>query len=315
MERSRIAVVIPLYNGSRYIRQAIDSVLRQTRRPDRIVVVNDGSSDDGADVIATSYPQHAVEIIHTENGGQSRARNIGVQAAAGCGRIAFLDQDDVWYPEHLAVLEQVFLEAGTERLAYAYSNLDQIDEKGWRLHQSVLDLVAGPRQKTKLHELIGYDVFVLPSASLVDRAAFLTVGGFDEQLSGYEDDDLFLRLFLAGFDHAYVPTPLSQWRIYEESSSRSPRMRKSRMIYAQKLLGMFPKEVAAGLDYPADVVWPRFSRILRNEMKRALRANDRSAFHALVGDFVHLAKAANCYSLRSRMMVGKYRLRAMLGVA
>ena len=177
MNRHRIAAVIPLYNGSRYIRHAIDSVLQQTRRPDRIVVVDDGSCDDGAEIIATTYAQHGVEVIHTDNGGQSRARNTGVRVASDCDFVAFLDQDDIWYPEHLELLERAYLDAHSERLAYVYSNLDQIDVAGRRIHQSVLDLVAGPRQKTKIHELIGLDVFVLPSASLLVRSAFLSVGG------------------------------------------------------------------------------------------------------------------------------------------
>lgn len=315
MDRHRIAAVIPLYNGSRYIRHAIDSVLQQTRRPDRIVVVDDGSCDDGAEIIATTYAQHGVEVIHTDNGGQSRARNTGVRVASDCDLVAFLDQDDVWYPEHLELLERAYLEAHSERLAYVYSNLDQIDVAGRRIHQSVLDLVAGPRQKTKIHELIGLDVFVLPSASLLVRSAFLSVGGFDEQLSGYEDDDLFVRLFLAGFDHVYVPTSLSKWRIYNESCSRSPRMRRSRLRYALKLIEMFPKERPVGLDFPAQLVWPRFARTLRLEMKRAIRARDREAFVALADDYVRIARAANCFDVPSWLEVTKYRFKSLLRAA
>jgi len=311
----RIATVIPLYNGQNYVLQAIESVLGQTRQSDRVVIVDDGSSDDGADAIARAFPQHGVEVIRTDNGGQSRARNIGVRAASDCDLIAFLDQDDAWYPEHLEVLEGVFLASRMSRLAYVYSNLDQIDRTGRRIYQSVLDLVAGPRQKTKIHELIGLDVFVLPSASLVDRTAFLSVGGFDEQLSGYEDDDLFLRLFLAGFEHAYVATPLSQWRIYGESCSQSPRMRKSRLLYAMKLIEMFPRDEAAGVDFPRDIVWPRFARTLLSEMKRAMRANNQTACAALANDFIQIARAANGYDLMARLRLAKYRVKGMLRAA
>ena len=315
MQQRRIATVIPLYNGSRYIRQAVDSVLRQTRRSDRLVVVNDGSADDGVAVVAAAFPGDALEIIHTDNGGQSRARNIGVGAVTDCDLVAFLDQDDIWYPEHLEVLERAFLESASPRLAYAYSNLDQIDLAGRRIHQSVLDLVGGPRQKTKLHELIGMDVFVLPSASLIRRDAFVTVGGFDERLSGYEDDDLFLRLFLAGFDHAYVPASLSQWRIFSESCSQSPRMRRSRLRYALKLIGMFPKDQNSASDLPRDIVWPRFSRTLLDEMKLALRRDDTVALGELANDFVEIAKAAGSYDLQTRLTVGKVRAKAMLRAA
>ncbi|MEX0670550.1 MAG: glycosyltransferase family A protein [Pirellulales bacterium] len=315
MKHLRIATVIPLYNGRNYIEQAIESVLGQTRQSDRVVVVDDGSSDDGAELVVRAFEQHGVELIRTDNGGQSRARNIGVRAASTCDLVAFLDQDDVWYPEHLEVLEGVFLTPGARRLAYVYSNLDQIDLAGRRIHQSILDLISGPRQKTKLHELIGFDLFVLPSASLVDRSAFLSVEGFDERLSGYEDDDLFVRLFIAGFNHAYVATPLSQWRIFGESCSQSPRMRKSRLHYAMKLIGMFPRDETAGLDYPRNVIWPRFARTLLLEMKRARRTNNRTACDALADDFVQIAKAVNGYGPTARLRLAKHRVKSMLRAA
>lgn len=92
MERRRIATVIPPYNGRKYIHQAIESVLRQTRKSDRIVVVNDGSSDDGAEVASRDFPADSCEIIHTANGGQSSAGNIGVKGASGCHLVAFPTQ-------------------------------------------------------------------------------------------------------------------------------------------------------------------------------------------------------------------------------
>lgn len=315
VSRHRIATVVPLHNGSDFVVEALESVFGQTRQSDRVVVVDDGSSDDGVDAIARAFPQHGIEVLQTVNGGQSRARNLGVQAASDCDLIAFLDQDDAWYPEHLEVLEGVFLKSSLRRLAYVYSNLDQIDREGRRIHQSLLDLIDGPRQKTKIYDLIGLDVFVLPSASLVDRTAFLSVGGFDEQLSGYEDDDLFVRLFLAGFDHAYVATPLSQWRIYGDSCSQSPRMRISRLRYAMKLIGMFPKDPAGGLDFPRDVVWPRFSKTLRQEIKRMMMAGNRRGCNELADDLICIAKATNRYDVKTWLKVANYRIRALLSAA
>ena len=79
-------------------------------------------------------------------------------------------------------------------------------------------------------------MFVLPTASIISRVAFEALGGFDESLSGYEDDDLFLRMFRAGYDHVYVDQALARWRIFSTSSTYSKRMASSRMTFANKLL-------------------------------------------------------------------------------
>ena len=101
-------------------------------------------------------------------------------------------------------------------------------------------------------------MFVLPSASLISRKAFQAVGGFDESLSGYEDDDLFLRLFRAGYDNAFIDSALSRWRIYPTSTSYSPRMVASRMTFARKLLGDFAEDIGIRRDDYYDAITSRF---------------------------------------------------------
>ncbi len=102
------------------------------------------------------------------------------------------------------------------------------------------------------------NLYILPSASLIRREAFEAVGGFDERLCGYEDDDLFLRLFQDGYHHRYLNKPVSQWRIYSESTSYgNPRFRRSRMAYARKLIGMFPDEKERNCYYVRALILPR----------------------------------------------------------
>ncbi|MBE0534885.1 MAG: glycosyltransferase family 2 protein [Phycisphaerae bacterium] len=94
----RISVVIPAYNAGRYIGRALDSVLAQTRPADEIIVVDDGSTDNTAEVVAP-YGE-AVRFIQQENAGASVARNTGITAAT-CEWIAFLDADDEWLADKL----------------------------------------------------------------------------------------------------------------------------------------------------------------------------------------------------------------------
>ncbi len=94
-----ITVVIPAHNAGRYLARVLASVHAQTRRPDQVIVIDDGSTDDTA-AIADADPD--VALIRQANAGASVARNAGIQAARG-EWIAFLDADDEWLPEHLAL--------------------------------------------------------------------------------------------------------------------------------------------------------------------------------------------------------------------
>jgi len=94
----RISVVIPVYNGSKYLPDALASVVNQTLKPYEIIVVDDGSTDGSAD-IAKAFGEKII-VLSQANRGESAARNVGINAASG-DWIAFLDADDVWLPEKL----------------------------------------------------------------------------------------------------------------------------------------------------------------------------------------------------------------------
>lgn len=115
----KVSVVIPLYNKARHIRRAIDSVLAQTRPPDEVVVVDDGSTDGSAQMVA-EIQDPRIRLIAQSNGGVSAARNRGVQEASGDG-IAFLDADDEWNPSFLETvtgLRDRFPKAGIYATSY-----------------------------------------------------------------------------------------------------------------------------------------------------------------------------------------------------
>jgi hypothetical protein len=101
-------------------------------------------------------------------------------------------------------------------------------------------------------------MFVLPSASLIARNAYVSVGGFDEQFMGYEDDDLFLRLFRAGFTNYFTEKAVTVWCIHTESTSYGIRMARSRLAYFKKLVKLFPDDVVKERYFIRDLVIPRF---------------------------------------------------------
>ena len=270
-----ITAVIPLYNGGPFIREAIESILAQTLRPDEIIVVDDGSIDNGPDIVTEMMAMHTIRLIRKKNGGQSSARNLGVDHAYG-DLIAFLDQDDVWYPNHLAELVRPFFNNRAIELGWTYSNLDEINELGEMITRGLLGTLKITHPKRDLFTCLKEDMFVLPSASLISRGAFQAVGGFDERLSGYEDDDLFLRMFQAGFDNIYLPQSMSKWRIYQSSSSYSPQMAVSRAIYAKKLIAQFPNDRDRSRYNVRDLIAPRFFRLMAAELRKAILKGTRT---------------------------------------
>lgn len=183
-----VSVVMPAYNAEKFIGAAIESVLGQTFQDLEILVVDDGSRDGTADVVAR-YPR--VRYIRQANGGASSARNRGVAEARG-EFIAFLDSDDEWHPEKLqaqVALMRAYPQADLCRTAIAEEPLEPqrslfgIDKAGLPGHTLIKTLA-----ESFLHP------YFATSAVMVRRAAFEAVGGFDTALKIAEDVDLYFRI-------------------------------------------------------------------------------------------------------------------------
>lgn len=123
MQKPFFSVIIPAYNLGKYIATTIQSVLAQTFQDFEIIVVNDGSTDETVSIIQ-SFHDPRIHLVSQPNGGVSRARNAGMKKAQG-SYIAFLDGDDYWYPEHLALATDFF---NLHPKILVYSNLYMLDE-------------------------------------------------------------------------------------------------------------------------------------------------------------------------------------------
>jgi glycosyltransferase involved in cell wall biosynthesis len=103
----KIAVVVPLYNKAENIRATIESILNQDLSPNEIIIVDDGSTDGGADIVE-DYKNRGVTLIRQSNQGVSAARNAGVNAA-DADYVAFIDADDLWESDHLSVMIELIM--------------------------------------------------------------------------------------------------------------------------------------------------------------------------------------------------------------
>ncbi len=205
-----VSVVIPAYNGtSRYLEPAIGSVLAQTYVDYEIIVVDDASTDDTSSLVQ-KIPQVRY-LRRTQNGGQAAARNTGAQLAQG-PYLAFLDQDDLWEPTFLK--ETLRILESSPRATLVHCDGYQVDEQN-----NILEYDAAMKDSGSITQLLrgGHDVAT--SGTLFRKASFDAVGGYDAQLSIWEDMDLAIRLWEPDrFIH--LPKPLYRHRLYGHNASR-----------------------------------------------------------------------------------------------
>lgn len=201
---ARISVVIPAYNAAPYLAATLNSVFEQTLRPAEVIVVDDGSTDDTV-AIARGFD---VRVISLSNRRAAAARNAGTYAASG-EYIAYMDADDLWLPDKLAV--QVSALESQTGAAFSFTDYRAFDERG--VHEKSSGLLHHPAfrrvasivgKKTKCGDIVIADdgnrpvlpdCYILPSSLLVRREDVLAIGAFDETVLVSEDFEFLLRLF------------------------------------------------------------------------------------------------------------------------
>lgn len=255
--RPTVAVIIPFYNGSKWVERAVQSIYEQTVPADEVIVVNDGSRADEQAALYALDDKYPIRIIDKPNGGPGSARNVGV-AASTSDYVCFLDQDDFYLPDHIEILVRA-IPKKEPRFGFAYGDCMEADGDGNIVRSSMVKEHA-VHPKHAIADLLRNDMFILPSASIICRKAYNAVGGFDEQFTGYEDDDLFMRLFRKGYTHRFVDRPVYVWCIHPESTSYSVRMSRSRFRYFKKLVEAFPDDTSRARFYFRDCLVPRFGR-------------------------------------------------------
>jgi GT2 family glycosyltransferase len=273
--RPTVSVIMPVYNAARadpdHLSQALESVAGQSFADLELIVVDDGSTDGTPRLVEsfqTSHPELDLQILVQPNGGQSSARNLGAEHARG-EWLSFLDQDDVWLPDRL----HLALGAADERTDLVYTDADVIDDAGFVVQTGIHRNhgLGGGHPDIPFEDLILQDVFVMPGVMLLRKGFFDAIGGFDARLSGYEDDDLFVRASQRG-RIAYVAAATLRWRIHGNSYSHSSRMVVSGLRYWRKLVAAHGGDGAA-VDTTRRITL-RFVRVFLSYASAQLLAGD-----------------------------------------
>lgn len=212
-EERGISVIIPAYNSAATIARALDSAIRQSVPPREIIVVDDHSTDATREIVVRYAPQNVRLVVPPSHRGAGGARNAGMMAASG-ELIAFLDSDDEWLPTKLE--KQVALIESNPSLSFVACAANIISASG----QDLGDLYRGHpvvAGDTAWKALLACNFIATPSV-LARRRDVIALGGFDEKLKIGEDQDLWIRLALAG-PLGYVPESLVRVHMREKSLS------------------------------------------------------------------------------------------------
>lgn len=189
MAEPRVSVLVPAYRCAGMIGRAIDSILAQTRPPEEIIVIDDGSPDDIAGALAP-YGQR-VHLLRKDNGGASSARNAGIRACTG-ELVALLDADDFWHPDKLAT--QLALFRKHPELGLVASRYIILSPDGTTEHYPYLDAAPWDRVLRPTGPTVFDLSMLIWTSSVVIRREVLGEERFDEQMRIAEDRDLWVRL-------------------------------------------------------------------------------------------------------------------------
>lgn len=198
-----VSIIIPVYNGANYLQNAIDSALNQTYENIEIIVVNDGSNDDGeTEKIAFSYG-NKIRYFCKENGGVSTALNLGISKMKG-EYFSWLSHDDMYLPNKIKC--QIDALASFEKTTLCLCDTQQVDKTG-----SVIKKAKKAKKYTcglnqwhdALNIILGYGA-CNGCALLIPKIVFDDVGGFDETLRYSQDALMWMKIFLNKYDLVYV---------------------------------------------------------------------------------------------------------------
>jgi glycosyltransferase involved in cell wall biosynthesis len=230
-----ISVVIPVFNGEKTIKETIESVLNQTFRDFKLIVINDGSQDSTLQIV-DSIKDHRLQVFSYSNAGLSASRNRGIYHAVG-EYISFIDADDLWTPDKLEAQFKAL--QANPHAGVAYSWTDYIDESSQFFRQGAHFNFTG----NIYAKLLVTNLLENGSNPLIRTQAFTEVGGFDESLSAAEDWDMWLRL-ASRYHFVVVPSPQILYRVSVNSmSSKLDKQEAESLKVIEKAFNQAPESV------------------------------------------------------------------------
>ncbi len=207
----KVSIILPAYNGEKFIKETLESLLGQTYHDFEILAVDDGSTDSTADIVK-SFDDKRVKYFHKENSGnQAIPRNFGIKQAKG-EYIAFCDQDDLWYPEKL----ERQMAVNDKNAGIIVASTDVVDSHGKKIGARYVP--DGYMDSSESFRMLLEEDFITACSAVFPKKVLDEVGLLREDLSGNDDYNLWLKITrkygVYGFSE-----PLCAWRRSKKSFS------------------------------------------------------------------------------------------------
>jgi glycosyltransferase involved in cell wall biosynthesis len=226
-----VSVILPVYNGAKYVSQSIESVLKQTFSNFELLIINDGSTDESLSIIESFHDQR-IKVINQENKGIIATLNTGI-ALSQAKYIARIDADDIWSsPDKLSKQMEFLSENPNCVVLGTWANI--IDENGTETL-----LLSYPETDREIRSKMLTKCCLIHPSIVFNKEICLKVGGFDEQEKYVEDYGLWLRMGQFG-TFANIPEYLMSYRIHQDSVTQQKNFVQSKnsleLIKKYKLL-------------------------------------------------------------------------------
>lgn len=218
----KVSIVIPVYNGGEYVKEAIESALAQTYENVEIVIVNDGSKDDGATTrvvskYAEKYPDK-IKFFEKENGGVSTALNLALEKMTG-EYFSWLSHDDRYYPEKISKQIEYLKDFNEKTILYSDYDLMNSYSEVFATSKKDHEELMQKKEYALLRGAINGITLLIP------KTAFDECGDFRVDLRCVQDYELWLRMMLAGFEFVHQPEVLATTRLHElQTTNTSPKV-------------------------------------------------------------------------------------------
>jgi|GEM_PF-6874881 len=236
MSRESVAAIIPTMDRPEYAKRAIESAISQEHDDLEIIVVDGSDTDDTAEVVSHSQKQsHSKEITYIRNEepqGLPAARNQAVNQT-DAKYIAFLDDDDMWYPDKIGKQLSKF-QRTSDSVAAIHTGYESVNKRGKHLHTKV------PTHEGDIYDdLLIQNVIGPPSTVMVLRSAYEHIGGFNQEFRNQEDWEFYLRLS-ENYEYSFVKETLMKRTIHEDTMSHDTERQKR---YRERILNMYDSEL------------------------------------------------------------------------
>jgi len=212
-----VSVIMPVYNGERFLAEAIESVLSQSFEDLELICVDDGSIDESKDIIHSFHDERIKYLYQKNSGSPARGRNVGINESKG-NYIAFIDQDDLYMPE--SIYERVNCFINDPKINFVYSDCEIIDVEGNRISDSIITHANKIPYSGKCFKKLFLGNFIPIQGVMVNRKVFDSVGLFNEHLVGTDDYEMLLRISYH-YPVVYVDKTLARWRSHQLSLSHN----------------------------------------------------------------------------------------------